>query len=113
MKPHPRIRTAVKWGGSITAMLVLSVWILSRWWYVQVSDASGRAADVALGQIFIDTNSSFGLPPIGGTRRFDRIGEREYFHWWFGGTSMGNYREFHVPLWALSLPFAASAVFAW
>jgi hypothetical protein len=34
MKPHPRIRTAIKWGGAPLTLLLLAVWIGSEWWFV-------------------------------------------------------------------------------
>ncbi len=33
MKPHPRIRTTIKWGGAAVTVLLLVVWIGSGRWY--------------------------------------------------------------------------------
>ncbi len=32
MKPHPRIRETVKWGGAVVTVLLVVVWIGSGWW---------------------------------------------------------------------------------
>jgi hypothetical protein len=34
MKPHPRIRKTIKWGGAVMTVLMVVVWIGSRWWSV-------------------------------------------------------------------------------
>ncbi|HVU63860.1 MAG TPA: hypothetical protein VHC70_07780 [Phycisphaerales bacterium] len=33
MKPHPRIRKTIKWGGAAVTLLLVVVWIGSGWWY--------------------------------------------------------------------------------
>lgn len=32
MKPHPRIRKAIKWGGAAAAAVLVVVWFASAWW---------------------------------------------------------------------------------
>ncbi len=34
MKPHPRIRKTVKWGGAVVTVLLAAMWIGSIWWGV-------------------------------------------------------------------------------
>jgi hypothetical protein len=34
MKPHPRIRKTIKWGGAAVTVLLVVVWIGSGWWGV-------------------------------------------------------------------------------
>jgi hypothetical protein len=43
VKPHPRIRKTVKWGGAVVTLLLVVVWIGSGWWGVAYH---GRAAEV-------------------------------------------------------------------
>jgi hypothetical protein len=32
MKPHPRIRKAIKWGGLVLMVLIVAVWIAAQWY---------------------------------------------------------------------------------
>src|SRR5438046_668369 len=41
VKPHPRIRKTIKWGGAAVTMLLVVGWIGSRWWYVDVLRDNG------------------------------------------------------------------------
>jgi hypothetical protein len=34
MKPHPRIRKTIKWGGAAVTLLLVVVWIGSGWWAI-------------------------------------------------------------------------------
>jgi hypothetical protein len=34
MKPHPRIRRTIKWGGAAATLLLATSWAASAWWYV-------------------------------------------------------------------------------
>jgi hypothetical protein len=34
MKPHPRIRKTIKWGGAAVTVLLVVVWVVSLRWYV-------------------------------------------------------------------------------
>jgi len=31
MKPHPRVRRTIKWGGAVITALLIALWIASRW----------------------------------------------------------------------------------
>lgn len=44
MKPHPRIRKAVKWGGAAVTVLLVVVWIGSGWWEVRCDSRKYRAS---------------------------------------------------------------------
>ena len=47
MKPHPRIRKTIKWGGAAVTVLLVVVWIGSGWW--SVGWTSGRYGSVSVG----------------------------------------------------------------
>ena len=34
VKPHPRIRKMVKWGGAVASVLLMGAWVGSVWWKV-------------------------------------------------------------------------------
>ena len=37
MKPHPRIRKTIKWGGAVVTVLLVVVWIASGWWFARLT----------------------------------------------------------------------------
>jgi hypothetical protein len=44
MKPHPRIRTTIKWGGAAVTVVLVVVWIASEFWSFGLGGPPGRAA---------------------------------------------------------------------
>jgi hypothetical protein len=51
MKPHPRIRKTVKWGGAAVSVVLMVVWVGSRWFFADVSTARGTGVGVAAGRL--------------------------------------------------------------
>jgi hypothetical protein len=51
VKPHPRIRKTVKWGGAVVSVLLVVVWVGSGWWQVNVDLASGMHLEVFHGNV--------------------------------------------------------------
>jgi hypothetical protein len=107
MKPHPRIRKTIKWGGAAVTVLLLVVWIGSGWFY------SIRAARIAIGC----AHGSLVVAPNGDGRsmptwwwgwHFYRIPAG--FDLWF--SYKGEY-DWSVPLWVLIAPLGASTALAW
>jgi len=41
MKPHPRIRKTVKWGGAVVSVVLLVVWVVSGWYTVYCGTTHG------------------------------------------------------------------------
>jgi hypothetical protein len=57
MKPHPRIRKTIKWGGAAVTMLLVVVWIGSRWRYVRWDASRWSVCLVGGGiDVLIDTD---------------------------------------------------------
>jgi hypothetical protein len=42
MRPHPKIRKTVKWGGAVSSVLLLVVWVGSWWWSCGVEGNRSR-----------------------------------------------------------------------
>ncbi len=61
MKPHPRIRKTIKWGGAVVTVLLVVVWIGSGWWEVWTPVAFVRAGELGL------IKRAYTLPPVGTT----------------------------------------------
>ncbi len=51
MRPHPRIRKTVKWGGAAATVLLVVVWIASGRWHAVIGNASGLTIRLSSGQI--------------------------------------------------------------
>ena len=61
MKPHPKLRKTIKWGGAVVTVLLVVVWVGSGWggfgWY----DTSGRGFYIQFGGVGC-VSTSFRLP---------------------------------------------------
>jgi hypothetical protein len=53
MKPHPRIRKTIKWGGAAVTALLVMVWIWSAWWHGFLWNSGRHWLDVSLGRVTI------------------------------------------------------------
>ncbi len=51
MKPHPRIRKTIKWGGAVVTVLLVVVWVGSGWGYAAWRGASGFGASIYAGRV--------------------------------------------------------------
>jgi hypothetical protein len=54
VKPHPRIRKTVKWGGAVASVLLVAVWIGSGWWRVGYAGTGGGCVSVSRGVLGIE-----------------------------------------------------------
>jgi hypothetical protein len=59
MRPHPRIRKTIKWGGAAVTLLLVVVWMVSGWWSAAWASDGGRGVAVATGYVVF-----FHTPPI-------------------------------------------------
>jgi hypothetical protein len=117
MKPHPRIRKTVKWGGAAVTLLLVAAWIASRW--RTVSFASGHNDEVGLTRGLLDIyiaedRTAPSLMPEGwGVGWPEPASGRPHWSWglWWGQDSLSSRRvpavsvprlSVAVPLWALA-----------
>ncbi len=110
MKPHPRIRKTVKWGGAVVSVLLVVVWIGSGWKYV--GWASERGAMVGIGDGYL------ALGRLGTTYDAGPPGWRtgpntDPFGWWFRWVNGAPDWAVGVPLWVLLIPMFIAALIAW
>jgi hypothetical protein len=61
VKPHPRIRKTIKWGGAVVALLLVAIWVWSGWRYAYWN---GRhiMVGVSCGRVVADVHDSL-TPP--------------------------------------------------
>ncbi len=116
MKPHPRIRKTIKWGGAVVTVLLVVVWVGSGWWSPQWKTTSGYGGNVTKGLLGI----AKGEPIAAGWFRLvpkTKV-NRHRFHWWFDYVSASEVANssgssVYVPVWLVVAPLSAITVIAW
>jgi hypothetical protein len=114
MKPHPRIRKTIKWGGAAVTLLLVVVWIGSGG--IAASWKCGPEHEVGIGggvvgasyaNYSVYDNAAPPEPP------WTRIGSFELV-WWFELDSHSPfYWQFGIPMWPMAAFSALIAVSAW
>jgi hypothetical protein len=110
MKPHPRLRKTIKWGGAAVTVLLVVVWIGSGW--VGGGWMSKRGAGLAVmpGRLVVSLQSFPFENEFGGWR--SRI-PREPMEWWFEG-GRGNFGwNVWVPIWLPAIMLGLASAAAW
>lgn len=111
MKPWPRVRKAVKWGGVVLTALLLVTWLTSIWWFARAGTGTGYSSIVSGGGITI------GFDP--GTYF---VRDAAWCEWGAARTSMGGWFSafdngvawsFFCPLWPLLFLGAGATVLVW
>ena len=111
MKPHPRIRKSIKWGGAAMTLILLTTCLASGWWTTDWQYPSGRDIGLGRGQIWCIQYvplSQTHLDQLSGTGRLARVVDgmtgRTTFDLALGGGHGRN--SLILPLW----PFIAAAL---
>lgn len=100
MKPHPRIRKTVKWGGTALTVLLVALWILCAWYNLGYIDSVGRGAVLADGRIILLHNREVKFLGSGLTGWTASLSE-EYprINWWFDFSFEEPITGGAIPLW--------------
>ncbi len=110
MKPHPRIRKMVKWGGTLVSVVLLVVWVGSGWWYVQTVIPGGTLLQLGAGTAIVSRKA--GLP-----RQFTGIhwmaNRSHRFEWAARSGRLPDERYLVVPLWPPLITSVCAAGVAW
>ncbi len=113
MKPHPRIRKTIKWGGAAVTVLLVVVWVGSGWWEGGYSGSRVQRLIIGRGQIGLIL-TSVPLPPHHGwgcQRVTDREGD--VFSWWWASESDPDYTMVRLPIWLAILAIGGASTVAW
>ncbi len=107
MKSHPRIRKTVKWGGAVLTVLFLTIWISSRWWYLDYLSRGGTwTVGVSEGTVSIGQVTPSGWPNPPPPWYYGFLDPPLHLAWWFDwGSLPPSDWWFFVPLW---VPAAAT-----
>jgi hypothetical protein len=111
VKPHPRIRKTVKWGGAVVAVLLLTLWISSRWWFGGYRSRGGTWVCVGVGMVGIEYATT-SVPPQSYGFDYDFNAAPDLV-WWFDWGSQPPWAWIWVPLWVPTVPLLLATVAAW
>jgi len=113
MKPHPRIRKTVKWGGLAVTALLTVTWIGSRWWNLEYVTPTNKCWDVWAGALLfsVPRPGAYMYPPgpklIGvpqEIRRYYWLPEIQDDRYWWSIT---------LPLWVFAVPTLFAVAIGW
>ncbi len=126
MKPHPRIRKAVKWGGLVLTVVLTVVWVASAWWVAVWAARDGHLILIGSGRAVYAHEPRFltgGLRPgwsfgqsgvplsPSAARGFPR--RKPEFRWWFGTSDSTRRTGSALPLWCPALLMVIPTTLAW
>lgn len=114
-----RLRSTIKWGGTVLTVLLLVVWLGSAWWQVPLrQDGSGGAYGLGAGQLLVTWPLRTGAPLRGMC-----VGALELrvsgFSWWFVSRHLpvvvkgSTLHLVGVPLWSLALTAGLPSAWLW
>ncbi len=106
MKPHPRIRKAIKWGGAVVTVLLVAVWIGSGWYVWQWASATGWCV-LHEGRVELSWDSEFSKDLGFRSGPFFPLNYR----WGFDLDVLAN-RRVVAPLWAPVCVVGAATILA-
>ncbi len=111
MRPHPKIRNTVKWGGAVVSVLLAVVWIASGWIVVRCGNSPAAYAGVERGRAYFGSRDRMLPGDAAGIDFFIGFpGRHRLWFTWYGGP---NLWELHIPLWIPAAIALASTTFAW
>jgi hypothetical protein len=113
MKPHPRIRKAIKWGGAAATVLLVVVWISSAWFYIALlRDGSARDVYVSVGVLGV---FEWKLPAAVLPQPPPRIGLRQnaLMKWKPVNADNSSFHWLMIPLWIPLLVVFTPTAIAW
>ncbi len=118
MKPHPRIRETIKWGGAAVTVLLVVVWWVTSQRRIVLGGHDGRVVAISSGAVMLGPDdpdaSLFGFP-------MDYPSEFAFTYWSPGSKLIWRpIRSVRVwgttgclPLWMLVAPVFVSTMAAW
>ena len=111
MKPHPRIRKTIKWGGAVKTVLLVVVWIGSGWCGEVNLDTSALRLSIYHGRLFIRSPNLIGFPRDWPPNVFIRGEAPGTFHMDWSMSNQGG--EIAIPLWVPASLILAASVMSW
>jgi hypothetical protein len=116
MKPHPRIRKTIKWGGAAVTLLLVVVWIGSGWWETSELHLPVVTFAIDRGRLYIHSSDFIDFPrdwPGGSWPRgeFVRSFDLDWRPECFGGSA--RWWGVMIPLWMIFALTSLATLVAW
>ena len=121
MRPHPRIRAAVQWGGLGLTLLLAAVWVASAWWGCKYRFGPGTWLEGGTGLVqFVhnqDPSTDGWWNPGLRAYRFKTPQMYWRFQWSYKPvypwSASSRVLSITVPLWSIAVATAFSSALAW
>lgn len=112
VRPHPRIRKTVKWGGLAASVVLATAWIGSVWWQFWWYKRDGESVFVVNG--ILETTHVGGRGSLRNARGHWRLYRVPPAIEWLARLDVrSNPWDVQVPIWSLVLPAALATAVAW
>jgi hypothetical protein len=111
MKPHPRIRRTIKWGGAAMTVLLVVVWIGSGWWFASLRCLAGFYLEVGAGTVQVTHIDGEPQGPNYQIGRYAGPGFRRA--WWFQDVRAPYFHAIVIPIWVVLAVVLPAASIAW
>ncbi|MCC6908081.1 MAG: hypothetical protein IT430_09090 [Phycisphaerales bacterium] len=112
-----RLRSTIKWSGTVLTVLLLVVWVGSAWWYAIFYLGPTLGLGVHAGRVLVVWEEPWSIIPVSSEWELGRHSSPLSFSWWFyverGPWAAGTYAKVYIPLWALVVLFAAPTLRLW
>jgi hypothetical protein len=113
MKPHPRIRKTIKWGGAAVTVLLVVVWIGSGWWGLWWWSKGGDCAAIAMGSAIIGTQD-YPVPANAAGFNVEHSSTTNFRWWLWSAEHTGPTTwQLYIPLWLPMLASLLVSAVAW
>ena len=113
VKPHPKIRKTVKWGGAAVTVLLAVLWYGSGRWFIAscASTNYNNIVELARGGIQVLWQRPLAMPP---KLIWKFASSNTGFEWWIGfvGSWSTNW-QLAIPLWIPVVPTLLVTMLAW
>jgi hypothetical protein len=112
VKPHPRIRKTVKWGGAAVTVLLVVVWIGSGWWTLSWRCSSAIGFTVNSGSFMVRCAKQGGAQGAVNAGWFGGYLESG-LRWWVDWDNTPRSWAIFVPLWLPAIAALVVTTLAW
>ena len=118
MKPHPKLRKTIKWGGAAVTVLLVVVWVGSIWWDVSWGSRRNGFGDVGAGGFGILYHSAKKSDSMITGWRLSEVDDLANMRWWFHVTALNPSPQTYfymltIPLWWPVLVVLSATALAW
>ncbi|QQS10249.1 MAG: hypothetical protein IPK69_06415 [Phycisphaerales bacterium] len=111
MRPHPRLRKTMKWGGAAVGVLMLAAWAASERWYLHHYAWPWLYGAQRGGAYLVhDRGAMYRMPPGVYTGRVDPTVPKV---WWANASISGGRTYVGIPFWLPAVVAGLCGAIAW